>query len=75
MNALVVKEDIRSKRRQNLAFFNAAEEKDLVNAHVPCAQGADHSFMRGSISCGYESGTDRNGILGELLLYDGKGLQ
>ena len=74
MNALIVKEDICAERFKNLAFFNTAEEEDLVDPHVPCAQSADHSFVSGRISCCHEGCSDGNGILGKLLLYNGNGL-
>ena len=75
MDALIIKENVCTKRLENLTFFNAAKEKDLVDSHVPRAQRAHDSFMGGCVSCRYQRGSDRYGILRELLLYDGNGFQ
>ena len=66
MYLLVVKEDVRAEIAQNVTLGDPTEEEDLVNAHVPSAQGANDSFMGGGVSRRHEGGAD-----GRLRAWEG----
>ena len=59
MAALVIEEDVRTKRLQYLALCNATQKKGLINTDIPCTQSSDHPFMRRCIACSHKGGAYR----------------
>ena len=73
MYCLIVKKDMRPKGFEHIPFGDSPQEKSLVNPHVPCPQGADHTLM-GRGAPGRNQGCPKGRLLRtELFLNVGNG--
>lgn len=58
MGVLIVKEDMRTKCRENIFLADATEEECLVHTNIPVPKGLDGPLMGRRISGRYQSGSN-----------------
>ena len=59
MHFLIIKEDMRSECFQHILLVNAAQEKRLINPHIPLPQRTDGPLMGRRIARGHQGCADR----------------
>src|SRR5437899_3378819 len=68
VRALVVEKGVGAERAQYFALVEAAEEKNLVDTDVPCAQRPDDPLVGWRAACGDERRRNRARIIGKIRL-------
>ena len=58
MRRLIIKEDVRMKRGEDILLADTAQKEGLIDTHIPVAQRFDGTLMRGYAAGGDQRCTD-----------------